>query len=61
MECNHPNHFRAAPRLKDATLTEGEYKKVYKTILGDMRQLYQKAKLIHGDLSEFNILYHNKI
>ncbi len=25
-----------------------------------MRDLFIKAKLIHGDLSEYNILYHDK-
>jgi len=29
-------------------------------ILNFIKKLYQEAKLVHGDLSEFNILYHNQ-
>ncbi len=48
-----------APKLKDIkqfndiSITFGE-------ILSFIKSLYQKAKLVHGDLSEFNILYHNQ-
>ncbi|MCP4764570.1 MAG: serine protein kinase RIO, partial [archaeon] len=33
---------------------------LFDEILEMMKVLYQKAKLVHGDLSEFNILYHNQ-
>jgi len=46
-----------APMLKDVTLSNP--KKSYKIILKMMRDLYQKAGLIHGDLSEYNILVQN--
>ena len=29
-------------------------------LLDFIKKLYQNAKLVHGDLSEFNILYHNQ-
>jgi len=32
---------------------------VYREILSMIETLYSKAKLVHGDLSEFNILYHD--
>ncbi|MEJ2279445.1 MAG: serine protein kinase RIO, partial [Candidatus Lokiarchaeota archaeon] len=32
----------------------------FDSILYFIKNLYQKANLVHGDLSEFNILYHNQ-
>ncbi|EFC38832.1 predicted protein [Naegleria gruberi] len=46
-----------APRLKDAKLTESKYREIYLDIIKSMRTMYQKAKLVHGDLSEYNMLY----
>ncbi len=48
-----------APILKDIKSPK-EPVKLMKEILVFIKQLYQKAKLVHGDLSEFNILYHNQ-
>lgn len=47
----------AAPRLKDADLSEDKLRESYLEIIMIMRTLYQKCKLVHGDLSEYNILY----
>ncbi|KAF3777851.1 Serine/threonine-protein kinase [Nymphaea thermarum] len=47
----------AAPRLKDAGLSEDKLRESYLEIVTTMRTLYQKCKLVHGDLSEYNILY----
>ncbi|KAJ0988862.1 hypothetical protein J5N97_007218 [Dioscorea zingiberensis] len=47
----------AAPRLKDASLSEDKLRECYVEIITMMRTLYQKCKLVHGDLSEYNILY----
>ncbi|CAL9775189.1 unnamed protein product [Musa acuminata subsp. burmannicoides] len=47
----------AAPRLKDAALSEDKLHECYVEIITTMRTLYQKCKLVHGDLSEYNILY----
>ncbi|KAM0905720.1 hypothetical protein ACQ4PT_017201 [Festuca glaucescens] len=47
-----------APRLKDAGLPDDKLRVAYFEIVTTMRTLYQKCKLVHGDLSEYNILYY---
>ncbi|KAG6747196.1 hypothetical protein POTOM_049577 [Populus tomentosa] len=47
----------AAPRLKDAALSLDKLREGYMEMIITMRALYQKCKLVHGDLSEYNILY----
>ncbi len=46
-----------SPRLKDATLSEKKLRKAYQQCVEMMRIMFQKCKLVHGDLSEYNILY----
>lgn len=54
---------KAAPRLKDALLNMEKEERnlkvplVYFECLMMMRDLYQTCKLVHGDLSEYNLLY----
>jgi len=48
-----------APVLKDIKNPK-EPLNLFNEILSFIKLLYQKAKLVHGDLSEFNILYHNQ-
>ena len=53
-----------APRLKDLVL-EGEdqekrWRLLYLQVLGYIRILYQRCRLVHADLSEYNLLYHNE-
>lgn len=52
-----------APRLKDVELVgsdiEARWRLLYLQLLGYMRILYQTCRLVHADLSEYNILYHN--
>ena len=52
-----------APRLKDVELVgsdlETRWKLLYLQLLGYMRILYQSCRLVHADLSEYNVLYHN--
>lgn len=54
----------AYPRLRDARL-EGEdvdqqWRNLYIQLLGIMRRMYQVCRLVHADLSEYNILYHKQ-
>jgi len=52
----YPDEPRAAPMLKDTPINE----KMPGKVIEEMKKLY-KAGLVHGDLSEFNILnYKNK-
>jgi RIO kinase 1 len=48
-----------APKLKDIKKPKNP-SELLKTIFNFIKVLYQKANLVHGDLSEFNILYHNQ-
>jgi RIO kinase 1 len=55
----------AAPRLRDAVMpgtpeeVDARWRELYLEMLGIMAKLYQVCKLVHADLSEYNVLYHN--
>ncbi len=44
----------SAPSLKESPPKNPE--RIYKQLVNSVKRLYQKAKLVHGDLSEYNIL-----
>jgi len=44
----------SAPSLKEAPPENPE--RVYKQLITNLKRLYQKAKIVHGDFSEYNIL-----
>ncbi|WP_292366914.1 MULTISPECIES: serine protein kinase RIO [unclassified Methanoculleus] len=46
------------PQLRNAEVED--YGAVYREILGYVERLYREARLVHADLSEYNILYHEK-
>ena len=48
------------PKLKDAVLQTSEPRKLYRECVEIMWKLYNKCKLVHADLSEYNILYHEE-
>ena len=54
----------AFPRLRDARLegddVENQWRNLYIQLLGIMRRMYNVCKLVHADLSEYNILYNDK-
>ncbi|KTG34106.1 hypothetical protein cypCar_00005303 [Cyprinus carpio] len=42
-----------------AVLSESKAQEPYLQIIQNMRIMYNEARLVHADLSEFNMLYHN--
>lgn len=49
---------RPAPKLKDAIMDEADYIIAYDQVVEAMKTLFSEAELIHADLSEYNILWH---
>lgn len=49
----------AAPKLKDAVLTESKSRTLYRECIEIMWRMYNKCRLVHADLSEYNVLYHD--
>lgn len=48
-----------APRLKDANLSGSKLRAAYWQTLRAMRIMFKRCRLVHGDLSEYNLLWHN--
>lgn len=48
----------AARKLKYAELNDEQMQFAYDEVVDMMKKLYQEAKLVHADLSEYNILWH---
>ncbi|BEI81500.1 hypothetical protein CcaverHIS002_0206600 [Cutaneotrichosporon cavernicola] len=49
----------ASPRLKDADISNSKLARLYGEVLVAMRRMYHDCQLVHADLSEYNILYHD--
>ncbi|PKS10292.1 hypothetical protein jhhlp_002043 [Lomentospora prolificans] len=53
------------PKLVDAVLegddVDEQWHRLYVQLLGYMRRMYHICRLVHADLSEYNILYHNQL
>ncbi|RVE59100.1 hypothetical protein OJAV_G00200890 [Oryzias javanicus] len=47
-----------APKLKDAMLDSDDMKAAYCQVLHLMQQMYRECHLVHADLSEYNMLWH---
>ncbi|KAF7346376.1 Serine/threonine-protein kinase RIO1 [Mycena sanguinolenta] len=50
----------ASPRLKDAELPAEAAAPLYEELLLAVRTLFHQCRLVHADLSEYNILYHEE-
>ena len=48
-----------APLLREVDLSVEEAYKILNTILEYIKIMYNKARLVHADLSEYNIMLHN--
>lgn len=49
-----------APKLKDVDISSSKARELYRDCVILIWRLYNIVKLVHADLSEFNILYHNE-
>ena len=49
-----------APQLREVELTVSQWQRCYAQIVSSTRLLYQKARLVHADLSAYNLLYGHK-
>jgi RIO kinase 1 len=49
---------RASPRLKDTELDRDTYTALYRELVLNVRTLFHQCRLVHADLSEYNILFH---
>lgn len=49
-------YLRPAPLLKNAVLSESKARELYLQVIQNMRIMYHEARLVHADLSEFNML-----
>ncbi|XP_057370440.1 serine/threonine-protein kinase RIO1-like [Daphnia carinata] len=47
-----------APRLKEVELSESKARELYRDTIILMRRMFHECRLVHADLSEFNMLYH---
>lgn len=52
-------HQNPAPKLKNAILSEAETICAYDEVVDIMKRMYNDARLVHADFSEYNILWHN--
>lgn len=50
-------HEKPAPKLKDVKLSRAEMICAYDEVTEIMKKMYQEARLVHADFSEYNILY----
>ncbi|KAK9896546.1 RIO1-domain-containing protein [Cystobasidium minutum MCA 4210] len=49
--------WEACPRLKDAEIPAERMQDLYYEMLGILRKMYKVCRLVHADLSEYNVIY----
>lgn len=50
-----------SPQLRVAQLDEVQLRESYEQVVDIMERMYKECQLIHGDLSEYNLLWHNNL
>ncbi len=50
-----------APLLKEVELETNEYEEIFYKVINDLRKIYRYAGLVHGDLSEYNIMIYKDL
>ena len=58
MEYIGDGHEKPAKKLKDVLLSKAEMITAYDEVVEIMKKMYENARLVHADFSEYNILYH---
>jgi len=53
------NYQKPAPKLKDAKLSMADLIIAYEQCIEMMQKMYKECNLIHADLSEYNMLWHD--
>lgn len=48
----------AAPKLHDAAISGAKARELYLDVVKIMRTIFHECRLVHADLSEYNMLYH---
>lgn len=49
---------KTAPKLRDAAMSKIDLKDAYKQVVQILHRLYNDVKLVHADMSEYNLLWH---
>lgn len=49
--------FAPAPMLKEVKV---DFQEIYKQVAQDLQTMYSRAKIVHADMSEYNLLYHRR-
>lgn len=52
------NDHIPAPKLKDAILSQDDMSQAYHQVLNMMKTMFSDCNLVHADLSEYNMLWH---